>query len=139
MILRVHHLLCTLGFRGLGYSENFVENMSRLVDQLHSSPAALIEITDKPDDICLPCPFLGASGCQQKGSESEERVRNRDRAVIEKLGLTVGLRLSWAEIARKIGTLVNTGDLDKLCQECDWLPYGYCTEGLKNLKSRFRD
>ncbi|MDD7224175.1 MAG: DUF1284 domain-containing protein, partial [Lachnospiraceae bacterium] len=30
--LRPHHLLCTQGYSGKGYSDDFVENMDKIVD-----------------------------------------------------------------------------------------------------------
>lgn len=54
MKLRAHHLICLLGFRGLGYSPEFVENMARIADQLRSFPHTVIEIVRRPDDICSP-------------------------------------------------------------------------------------
>ena len=79
MILRWHHLICLLGFRGLGYSREYVANMSKIVGQLRSSPETLIEIASKPDDMCVPCPSL-----------KERVMRNRDCAVMEKLNVVVG-------------------------------------------------
>ncbi len=134
MILRAHHLLCILGFRGHGYSDAFTDNMSRIVERLHALPQTAIEIAEQPDDICAPCPFLKDDGCRQKGERSEEDVRLRDRAVMDRLGLATGDRLSWNEIAERIKSKIRPEDLDTICGDCQWLPLGYCAEGLRALK-----
>ncbi|MBE0415527.1 MAG: DUF1284 domain-containing protein [Dehalococcoidia bacterium] len=135
MKLRAHHLICIIGFRGLGYSKEYVDNMTKIVVQLRSSPETLIEIAGKPDDICSPCPFLGDKGCQERGLESEEVVRNRDLAVTGRLNMVVGDRITWAEAEERIRSSISPEDLDKICQDCQWLPLGYCVAGLKRLKN----
>ncbi|MBE9501553.1 MAG: DUF1284 domain-containing protein [Dehalococcoidia bacterium] len=135
MKLRAHHLICLLGFRGLGYSPEFVENMAHIADQLRSFPQTVIEVLRQPDDICSPCPFLGKKGCQDKGPNSEGKRRNRDEAVMDRLNVTAGDKLSWFEIRERMRSSINPEDLDEICQDCEWLPQGYCVEGLKDLRS----
>lgn len=134
MILRAHHLICILGFRGLGYSKEYVANMSKIVGQLRSSPETLIQVVSNPDDICAPCPFLREGGCQERGPESEEVVRNRDYAVMEKFNVMAGDKISWAEVENRIRSSISAEDLDRICQDCQWLPQGYCAAGLKRLR-----
>lgn len=134
MILRAHHLICILGFRGLGYSKEYVANMSKIVGQLRSSPQTLIEIASRPDDICVPCPFLKEGGCHERGVESEEMVRNRDDAVLEKLNVLAGDMITWAEVENRIRSSISPEDLDRICHDCQWLPQGYCVAGLKRLR-----
>ena len=134
MILRAHHLICILGFRGLGYSKEYVANMSKIVSQICSSPETLIQVVSKPDDICGPCPFLRQGGCQERGPESEEAVRNRDYAVMEKLNVMAGDKITWAEVENRIRSSISPEDLDWICQDCQWLPQGYCADGIKRLR-----
>lgn len=135
MRLRAHHLICILGFRGLGYSKDYAANMSQIVAQLRSSPQTLIEITSQPDDLCFPCPFLKEGGCQERGPESEEVVRNRDLAVMARLGLMVGDKITWSGVEERIRSSISPDDLDEICGDCQWLPLGYCADGLKRLKN----
>jgi hypothetical protein len=134
MMLRAHHLICILGFRGLGYSKEYVDNMTKIVALLRSSPDTLIEIVSKPDDICARCPFLGKKGCQQKGPESEEVVRNRDLTVMERLNLVAGEIITWAKAEKGIRSSISPEDLVSICQDCQWLPQGYCVAALKRLR-----
>ncbi|MFQ5925586.1 MAG: DUF1284 domain-containing protein [Dehalococcoidia bacterium] len=139
MRLRAHHLLCLLGFRGLGYSREYVENMTLIADQLRSSLQTSIEVVSKPDDICSPCPFLGEKGCQQRGVESEERARGRDQDVMKRLNVVAGDKITWSDVEKRIRSSISPEDLGVICQNCQWLPQGYCVEGLERLKRRRRD
>jgi len=134
MRLRGHHLICIQGFRGKGYSKSYVDHMSRLVEQLRSSPDLEVEVADEHDDICMACPFLGENGCQQEGPISEERAHRRDRAYLEKLRLEPGMALAWSGIMAKLKVLIGIDDLEAFCAECEWLPLGYCREGVARLK-----
>jgi len=132
MKLRAHHLICILGFRGLGYSKEYVDNMTRIVEQLQ--PSTLIEVSSKPDDICTPCPFLGDRGCQERGPKSEEVVKNRDLAVMKRLNIIAGDKITWAEVLERIRRSIGPQDLIHICQDCQWLAQGYCMEGLARLR-----
>ena len=132
MRLRAHHLLCLLGFRGLGYSPEFVANMDGIAERLRSSPETLIEIVCQPDDICSSCPFFGEKGCEHKGPSSEKKRRGQDTAVIERLNIKAGEKLNWLEVRERIRRAISLQDLEKICQDCQWLPLGYCVEGLRS-------
>ena len=135
MRLRAHHLLCLLGFRGLGYSPEFVANMDGIAQRLRSFPETLIEIMCQPDDICFSCPFLGEKGCKHKGPSSEKRRRGQDRAVIARLNIKAGEKLNWLEARERMRSFINPQDLDVICRDCQWLPLGHCAEGLRKLRN----
>lgn len=134
MILRAHHLLCILGFKGLGYSEEFVGSMARIVGNLRFSPHTVVKVVYKPDEICASCPFFSDSGCRKEGSQSEEDVRRRDYAVMDKLMLATGDMMPWEDMRALIKSKMRPEDLDAICGDCQWLPLGHCADGLKALK-----
>lgn len=134
MRLRAHHLLCLLGFRGLGYSQEFVDNMAAIAEQVSSLPQTMVQIVNHPDDICSHCPFLGERGCQQEGPRSEEMATRRDRAVMERLNMVDGDKITWAEVEKRIRSSIGPEDLVYICQGCQWLPQGYCAAGLERLR-----
>jgi len=133
VVLRGHHLLCLLGFRGLGYSQEYTSNMWRIAKLLRSAPYMSVEVRDYPDDICQPCPFFAAGGCAEQGPESEERARERDRAVLRRLGLRCGEPITWAELLSRVKASISSADLPQICKGCRWLPYAYCQEGVEAL------
>ena len=54
--IRPHHGLCLAFFRGKGYSEEFVENMTRMQKALEANAAVCL--TEKTDGICAACPTI---------------------------------------------------------------------------------
>ncbi len=134
MMLRAHHLICLLGFRGLGYSPEFLQDMTKIVFELLSCPETLIEVVYGPDDICTPCPFLKNGGCYEEGPHSEEIIKKRDRAVMMRLGLVSGEKVTWSAVEQRIRSLISLQDLEQICRDCRWLPLGYCVAGLERLR-----
>ncbi len=61
VIIRGHTLLCLQGFRGEGYSPDFIDNMSAICTRLQSYPETRIRVTDSPDHFCAACPNLKES------------------------------------------------------------------------------
>ena len=134
--IRGHHLLCMLGFRGLGYSEEFIQNMSRIVDYIMGTPQTLIKLTVKCDAICSACPFQKDGGCVKSGNE-EERVKNIDADVLSRIGTSSDSVTTAAEAFRRIASRVGVDDLEKhFCPKCEWLDRGFCVHGLNELKER---
>ena len=53
---RPHHFMCTLGFRGKGYSLGFVRNYKKIVQQLNDDEETQIEVVPFMDSTCSACP-----------------------------------------------------------------------------------
>ncbi|BCV20101.1 hypothetical protein [Moorella sp. Hama-1] len=49
MLVRAHHLLCARQFRGYGYSQAFVRQVTRILLLWQRRPGLLLTITRKPD------------------------------------------------------------------------------------------
>lgn len=128
--LRGHHLLCLHGFRGLGYSPEFVSNMQRIRHKLIKSPDAEVEVTISPDDICSACPHLEAGCCTRNGEESETRKRRKDADILQRLSLPPGDRLPSAELFALTAERFCDG-IEDLCSSCRWFPLGWCAEGIR--------
>lgn len=129
--LRPHHLLCALGYRGLGYSDGFTANMTALVKQGLHAPgggALPIEVVGEADAICAPCPKRRGTGCT-----AQHRIAALDRAHAEALDIAAGDRLTWDEARARIRARVVPDDLDRICAGCEWLPLGLCKAALRDL------
>ena len=131
--IRAHHLLCLLGFRGLGYSPKFVEKMGKVAKELHLNSTFPITILTERDTICASCPHNKANKCRKK-ADSELKVRARDWEVLQRLGLETGTQLSAGATWTKVKERLIPDDLVEICQGCEWLELGYCAEGLEGLK-----
>ncbi|UKS25296.1 DUF1284 domain-containing protein [Paenibacillus sp. HWE-109] len=123
--LRGHHLLCLLGYRGMGYSKQFCENMTDVYETLRQQPETIIRVVLGPDDLCAAYPTDEVSHCEN------QTVYSRDAEIIEKLGLQVGMELSWSDICVRVADFVKPGDIGQLCATCRWEPYGVCADGVR--------
>ena len=125
IVLRGHHILCIQHYKGLGYSPEFVDNMSALVARLKSEPDITVQLVTKPDDICRACPNLNEGSCYDSSKDAEQDRMEQDQLVLDALGLQPGDRSSWAEIMAKLR--LGRGFLSAdACGLCCWLRDGYC-------------
>ena len=136
MQLRGHHLLCLLGFRGLGYSQRFVENMGRVAEVVFAQSID-IKVVDHCDIICSACPHFTGERCNKK-KDSASQVRVRDLKVIGKLGLQVGAEVPARELWARVRRSVTPRDLREICTDCEWLKLGHCIDGLKRMPLTLR-
>jgi hypothetical protein len=132
--LRGHTLLCLQGFRGRGYSPDFVENLAAIHRELTENPDRWVELVDSPDAVCGACPHQAVSGCTLNGEASEKAMQAQDRHVLALLGLHTGMSVQWRDILERIGRAVRGDDLPGICGQCRWLPLGYCKEGIELLR-----
>ena len=132
--IRSHHLLCILGFRGLGYSEEFVSNMGKVAAELRSDPGFPITLVVGCDAICVSCPHSREGKCRKKAN-SEVDVPIQDFELLKRLGLEAGSQMlagaAWQEVKERL----TPGDLTEICGDCEWLGLGYCAEGLERLRT----
>jgi hypothetical protein len=103
--LRGHHLFCLLGYRGMGYSQEYVENMTRLHQTLRDNPKMRIQLVKGPDQLCEKYPNSGEYHCQN------DNIYERDAAILEKLGLKIGQILNWEDIESIIRKYIVSSDI----------------------------
>ncbi|RST76133.1 DUF1284 domain-containing protein [Siminovitchia acidinfaciens] len=125
--LRGHHIFCLLGYRGMGYSKEYVNNMTRLHQTLRVNPKTLIQIVKGPDQLCEKYPNSGEYHCL------DNSIYERDSVFLEKLGLKVGQLLHWEEIEARIRKYVLPSDIHAVCETCSWRLYGVCEEGVQEI------
>ena len=126
--LRGHHLLCLLGYRGMGYSDEFCVNMTSIYETLRTAPNTEIEIITGPDDICRAYPA-------DKPGHCEGTVYDLDGKVLAQLGLAPGFRGSWRAVCSQVAGKVAPTDIALLCTTCPWEKYGVCREGVRLIAS----
>jgi uncharacterized protein len=122
--LRGHHLLCLLGFRGMGYSEEFCVNMTAIYERLRLEPETEVVLTEGPDDICAHYPQDKPPHCEGAS------VYHRDALVLERLGLKLGEALPWSAVTARLSEEIEPPDIPVICASCPWEPYGVCREGV---------
>ncbi|MCA1056019.1 DUF1284 domain-containing protein [Rossellomorea aquimaris] len=137
-ILRGHHLLCTHGFKGMGYSPDFVDVMTGIVADMRNEETDFpIQVVQGFDDACQACPHKGSTQCS-KSEDSNGHVLSMDGKVISHLGLSAGGVYMKSELLQRTAERVRPGDLDYLCEGCSWLEFGVCKEGIGNLREKQR-
>lgn len=125
--LRGHHLLCLLGYRGMGYSADFCVNMTAIYETLRTKPETEVEIISGPDDVCRAYP-------PDKTNHCEGTVYQQDAAILTKLGLAPNDRNSWHNICSRVAEKMIPSDISHLCASCPWEKYGVCQEGVGLIK-----
>ncbi|WP_034744240.1 DUF1284 domain-containing protein [Halalkalibacter wakoensis] len=125
--LRGHHLFCLLGYRGMGYSPEYTENMTRLHQELRREPNTIIQIVEGPDHLCLKYPNSGEYHCQNSV------IYERDAVILKKLNLKIGQVKSWDSIETSIQKYVTPSDIETICDTCSWRAYGVCEEGVQEI------
>lgn len=123
--LRPHHILCIHAFRGMGYSDSFVLNMTRIKEEVMSGTPFKIVFSD--DDICLECPNL----LNSRKCKSEENVLRIDRNVISTLSL-VEREYSYNEIRELVLSLTEESHRF-ICSSCSWFRSGKCFEQISKI------
>ena len=125
--LRGHHIFCLLGYRGMGYSEEYVKNMTFLHQTLRDNPKQWIQLIKGPDQLCEKYPNSGEYHCQ------DNNIYDMDATILEKLGLEIGQILKWEEIEAHIKKYVKPSDIQAICKNCSWRSYGVCEEGIQDI------
>lgn len=129
---RPHHFLCTLAFEGKGYSEEFVQNYTQIVERI--SDETEIQVVDSADSICAPCPNREGSGCI-----AGEKIGLLDEQHSLILGLKSGDEVTWGEAQKLIADQMRVEDFHRACAPCSWKSMGVCESALKKLKVRLGD
>ena len=125
MKLRPHHLLCTQGYSGKGYNEEFVENMTRITTYLRYDANPLIEIVFTTDDICSKCPRkLGENLC-----ESNEKINGFDGKVVSYFGIEEK-QYNYRELTQEINSKMTIEMMNDICGECEWYPKSACRKNI---------
>jgi uncharacterized protein len=136
-VLRGHHLLCVHGFRGMGYSPEFVEKMQDVVTDIRDDEKSFtIQTVIDLDETCDFCPHKGEGFCNADPG-SDAHVKGMDAKVLEHLGLQHREFYDKDMLVRLVAEKVQPDDLDILCAGCSWLSFGVCKEGIQQLKEKY--
>jgi hypothetical protein len=128
MKLRPHHLLCTQGYSGRGYNNDFVENMTAITTHLRTDANAVVEIVFSTDDICSKCPrMVDVDLC-----ESDDKVKRFDKKVVSYFGIEEKSYI-YQDIIREINAKMTSGMMDDICGDCEWYPISACKRNILGL------
>ena len=123
MEFRVHHILCTNLYRGLGYSGDFCMNMTEKVKKLRENPQMELLLTASPDAICANCPNLRDGDYCANG---DNHVAAKDEALLEPLKLTLGKMYTYRELLAHAKKYLSREVFEESCGNCGWYQSGVC-------------
>lgn len=126
--LRGHHLFCLVGFRGMGYSEQFADYMKKVHQQIRSNPNTPIQIIKGPDCLCEQFPNTKEYHCKNNN------IYVRDSTILNLLKLQVGQIITWGEIENRIAEFIKPTTIHTVCSTCSWKEYGVCEEGIQRIR-----
>ncbi len=131
--LRAHHLLCLLGFQGIGYTADFIRNLHKVKRMVEQNPDLEIEVVESCDVVCIQCPNAQGLHCYKGGISENKNVQDMDRRVMKKLGIKPGDRFKAREIFELVREKIRPADLDDICRGCEWISLSFCQRGLEQL------
>ena len=125
MRLRPHHLLCTQGYSGKGYSEGFVTHMDQVVEKLRGSEPVEIELVFDTDVLCTACPHkLGEDLC-----DTNEKVKGFDHKLVNYFNLKEG-KYIYQELIKTIDAGMTEEMMADICKGCEWYPVSSCRKNV---------
>lgn len=117
--LRPHHLLCTQGYSGKGYSKEFVENMTEIV-KLIKNEKVQVQLIFSEDDICSKCPNLSENNICKS-----DTVNIIDNKVIKYFELEEKI-YEYESLIRYIKSHITKEIMDDICRNCEWYSISKC-------------
>lgn len=136
---RVHHILCTVLYRGSGYSGVFCENMTRKVEQLQKNPDEPLQLVAGADMICQHCPNLTSI---HTCTRDRDHVSVKDRSLLEQLALNENETYTYRCFLEHAAHYITAEIFENSCGNCEWYRRKLCsyelfTENLKEMIQRF--
>lgn len=130
LTFRAHHFLCTLGFKGLGYSPDYVTNYKHITKQLRSPGGEdiPIQVVKGTDAICSPCPNKVGALCHYQA-----KIDHLDQAHGQVLSIKPGDELTWGQAKKRIQGNISIETFHQICGPCSWKRLGICEEALLQL------
>ncbi len=114
MRLRAHHLICLHFFKGEGYTEEYVENLKRILERAKVEKQE-IEVVMGADDICEPCPNLKDGIC----GKGDEQIAELDLLAMNLLKIKPGDRVSWGYAESKLAEIIGVWKR-YACFDCEY-------------------
>lgn len=148
--LRPHHLLCTQGYSGHGYSPEYVTHMNQVVSRLRTDPDVLVHITFGNDTLCSVCPHQRREKSPEStgpndraisdkpdseilSCDTEDKVRGFDQRTADLIRLTEGV-YRYQDLIHRIDSSMTDEKMDKVCGTCSWAKMSQCKANILSGK-----
>jgi len=120
---RVHHIMCTNLYRGMGYDGDFAKNMTKIVRELRNNPDKKLYLVNDPDCICERCPNLKDGKFCTNG---DNNVRTKDTLLADALDLEIGEIYTYRELMAIAKVKLTRDVFENSCKNCNWYKQGAC-------------
>ncbi|MGL6104990.1 DUF1284 domain-containing protein [Romboutsia sp.] len=120
--IRPHHILCMKAYIGKGYSEEFNENIKRVIAKLQDE-SQNIEVIFGLDYICSKCPYND----KELVCKSEEKVNKIDSKLCSYFKIEEGI-YRYSDIKEKVYSHITEEILEDICGNCEWNKITNCKE-----------
>lgn len=112
--LRAHHGMCLAFFQGKGYSNDFIQHMAQVQQQLTQNPQVCV--MDQLDEICQACPNHEQGVCTD-----QEKVGEYDRQVLIRCGLEAETLMPYLDFQKLVyERILLPGKREEICGICEW-------------------
>ncbi len=128
--LRAHHLICNLCFQGKGYDERFTQNFIT-IHRTIKQQAAMMEVVNGCDDICLTCPNKIDNLCRH-----EPKIKKMDEIYRVNLQLKIGKIISLQQLKTLIKNYLTIENFHSTCKTCSWYQLNLCIPTIEALIKR---
>jgi len=123
LLLRPHHINCIFFYKGLGYSNDFIEGMDNILNLINKEPNTKIKLIVNCDDLCTSCPNKQYDDvCITK-----EKVDKLDYNTLQIYNLKANQEYIFNEIINTIYKGFNRTKFKKICSSCNWYKEGICS------------
>jgi len=128
--------MCSLCFQGKGYSDEFVENFFKIVNQLREENGddVEIEVVAETDDVCAPCPSRREKLCTKQVT-----IDQLDENHANVLRLKPGDVLTWGEAKQRIKEYMSLENFHQACAPCSWKSLGICEKILREHSGKHQE
>lgn len=126
LLLRPHHINCIFFYKGLGYSEDFIDGMNNTLTLLKKNPNTKIKLIINCDDLCVNCPNKQIDDvCVTK-----EKVAKLDYNTLQIYNLKENEEYTFNEIIDTVYKHFIKNKFHKICSACNWYKDGICSDNI---------
>ena len=133
ILLRPHHFLCLIGYKGHNYSDSQVRMWDKIASMLKKQPDTDVFITKGKDSLCKNCPASKKDGVTSGvGACYEKNILELDKKVKTLLGLRNDKGYKYSDVTKIMDKKITRKIHEKLCSACIWWQKGLCKDSFKN-------
>lgn len=134
--IRPHHILCMRAYQGNGYSEEFNDNMKKVIKNIQAhnefcktenlvnlNEDNKVEVVFNLDNICSKCP----NNIDNKLCSSQDKVNTLDLKVRKYFNIKEGI-YNYKDLEDMVYNNITEEIFDDICKNCEWYNTTNCKD-----------